>query len=235
MVDLQVRAMSGRCQGNELAAGVDGNEWWFHWCHGPAGIGFFFLRAWALTGNPTYRDIALAGARTISEVGHRGGTTLCHGLAGNGDFLLEVSRVLQEPRWFSDAVRIADILELWTPDLRNGGLTWPGDHPDVITPDFMVGCAEARRILPSNGGTSTARQPASASTFVGSTEGIRLIAALILKPASIAILNSVSGRSRNKEETLRTAPLRGAPQVGLEPTTLRLTTEDASITRHLPT
>lgn len=127
-------------KGMNWPLGAQGNERWFHWCHGPAGIGFFFLRAWALTGSTIYRDIALAGARTISEVGHRGGTTLCHGLAGNGDFLLEVSRVLQEPRWFSDAVRIADILELYARPYI-GGLAWPGDHPDVITPDFMVGCA----------------------------------------------------------------------------------------------
>jgi len=127
-------------QGLNWSLGAEGIERWFHWCHGPAGIGLFFLRAWVLTGNTIYRDIASASARTVSEAGRRGGTTLCHGLAGNGDYLLEASRLLQEPRYFSDAVMIADLLELYArPDM--GGVAWPGDHPDVVTPDYMVGCA----------------------------------------------------------------------------------------------
>ena len=49
--------------------GSEGSERRFHWCHGPAGIGLFFLRAWLLTGNATYRDVASAAACTVSESG----------------------------------------------------------------------------------------------------------------------------------------------------------------------
>jgi lantibiotic modifying enzyme len=115
-------------------------EQWFFWCHGVAGIGLFFLKAWMLTNRPHYRDMAIAAARTIADGGRRGGTTLCHGLAGNGDFLIEAYRVLGDARWLKAASVFSDLLELYSISVE-GGIAWPGDQPGNITPDYMVGYA----------------------------------------------------------------------------------------------
>lgn len=72
------------------------------WCHGAPGIALSRLRAWQLTGEATFRQEAEVALSTT----HRGiynlvtvpatpvNFSLCHGLAGNADILLEGSRLL---------------------------------------------------------------------------------------------------------------------------------------------
>jgi serine/threonine protein kinase len=113
---------------------------WFHWCHGAAGIGLFLLRMWSLTGDAIYRNAVVAAARSVAVAGRRGGCTLCHGLAGNGDFLVEASLVLQNSMWLEKAAEIAELLTIYAKP-HGGGISWPGDDPDIITTDYMMGSA----------------------------------------------------------------------------------------------
>ena len=88
------------------------------WCHGAPGLALARLRGAEITGESILREEALAAlaatrAAVTSRLAHApGGFSLCHGMAGNADVLLEggvpddydlawhaVHRVIAEPRW----------------------------------------------------------------------------------------------------------------------------------------
>lgn len=140
-----------------LAHGND--DRWFFWCHGAAGIGLFFLRAWELTGDLEYRQVAAAAARTIAVAGRRGGPTLCHGVAGNGDMLLAAHRVLGDPAWLEAAADCAELVQLYALP-RPDGVVWPAEFPGVITPDYMVGYAGVGAFLLRLAAPDLLRSPA---------------------------------------------------------------------------
>jgi lantibiotic biosynthesis protein len=71
------------------------------WCHGAPGIGLSRLRAYEFTQNQEYKNDAMAAINTtanmISESVKSGQNnfSLCHGLGGNADLLIEGSMYLQ--------------------------------------------------------------------------------------------------------------------------------------------
>jgi hypothetical protein len=112
------------------------------WCHGAPGIGLARLRAWQLTGQEIYRreaESALAGA--LDSLGPRareaGNFSLCHGLAGNADVVLEVARGLGRDR-LPEPVR--QVAELGWRRFGEAGRPWPsgafGAAPD---PSLLLG------------------------------------------------------------------------------------------------
>ena len=119
---------------------------WFAWCHGAAGIGRFFLRAFSLTGDTRYRELGAAAAKAVASGGRRGGSTLCHGLAGNGSMLVDAYHVLGDDRWLDEAYSFGYLLELYA---RRAGeeVRWPAERPAVLTPDYMVGYAGTAAFL----------------------------------------------------------------------------------------
>jgi type 2 lantibiotic biosynthesis protein LanM len=76
------------------------------WCHGAPGIAL--SRLYALRHSATEalsEEIRVALSTTAQAV--TGNHTLCHGDLGNADILLSASEVLLDPRWRTDADRIA--------------------------------------------------------------------------------------------------------------------------------
>ncbi|MDI2128585.1 class IV lanthionine synthetase LanL [Yinghuangia seranimata] len=81
----------------------DGAAWWAqgptdppgvrlaHWCSGASGAGTFLIRLWHTTGDPHLRDLAEQAATAVRRARWHCGTTACHGLAGNGEFLLDLA------------------------------------------------------------------------------------------------------------------------------------------------
>jgi lantibiotic biosynthesis protein len=69
------------------------------WCHGAPGIGLARLRAYQLTGNEIYasesRNIVSATIKSLN-IPH-GNYSSCHGLFGNAETLLNVSRIFNDP------------------------------------------------------------------------------------------------------------------------------------------
>src|SRR5262249_38846243 len=94
----------------------------------------------ALTGDAEHRALAEGALRTTAVAGRSGGGNRCHGLAGNGDVLLEGSQALGEPRWLAQAEGVAGLIALPAPPAP-GGLGWPVESPERDTPDYMVGSA----------------------------------------------------------------------------------------------
>jgi lantibiotic modifying enzyme len=82
------------------------------WCHGAAGVGLARLRAYALVGDPRYREEAEIALRTTAQmletsmVSGQVNFSLCHGLGGNAELFLIASQVLQDENYFDQAVRV---------------------------------------------------------------------------------------------------------------------------------
>jgi tRNA A-37 threonylcarbamoyl transferase component Bud32 len=87
----------------ELAEQVDGTAIWHegpgkpglltHWCNGASGVGTLFVRLYAADADVTYRDLSESAARAVMQRRWTSGTAYCHGLAGDGDFLLDLAEV----------------------------------------------------------------------------------------------------------------------------------------------
>lgn len=79
--------------------GDSGPGYMIAWCHGAPGIGLSRLRAYALTGEGSYREEADAALRTTARVlaqpvyHSQGNFSLCHGSFGNAELLLYASQL----------------------------------------------------------------------------------------------------------------------------------------------
>jgi serine/threonine protein kinase len=110
-----------------------------HWCNGASGIGSFLLRWWRESGDGSLISVVEGAARTVMSAKWRSGISYCHGLAGNGDFLLEAGDLLADDRYRLWAADLATVL-FQRRVIQNGLCTF-GDQPGVRTPDFNVGLA----------------------------------------------------------------------------------------------
>ena len=124
------------------------------WCHGAPGVALSRLRAWQLTGDDTFRQEAEAALTTthrgiytlVTAVQGTANLSLCHGLAGNADIMLEASQVLGNPvyRQVAEAAGHYGLERYY-----RQGLRWPSGVNDpsgatlgqVETPGLMQGLA----------------------------------------------------------------------------------------------
>jgi serine/threonine protein kinase len=111
------------------------------WCHGAAGIGGFLIHAARFPSLfPGTNDMAARAASTVSEGMRWLGSTRCHGLSGNIEFLLDMYQSTGENRYLAKADKLAELLV--GQSLRKHGLLyWPSESPETLTPDYMVGYA----------------------------------------------------------------------------------------------
>ncbi|HSF49680.1 MAG TPA: lanthionine synthetase LanC family protein, partial [Nitrososphaeraceae archaeon] len=102
------------------------------WCHGATGIGLFFLKAFEITKNKDYLDIALRAGKTVSIVSKSLGTTQCHGLAGNIEFLLDLYQTTEKKDILGSAQELGNLLETYNTNNEdyNG---WISDLPTIMT------------------------------------------------------------------------------------------------------
>lgn len=110
------------------------------WCHGGTGIGRFFLHAAELGSVPGARDLAERAGRSVALGTRWAGTTQCHGLAGNIEFLLDLFQSTSDPKHLCEANSLACLLRAFGTK-RDGRLLWPSESSVTFTPDYMVGYA----------------------------------------------------------------------------------------------
>jgi lantibiotic modifying enzyme len=122
----------------------DGKTCQIQWCHGAAGIGLTRLRAFTLLGDDIYRAEAEIATHTVAADLERyprnwqPNFSLCHGVAGNAELLLEAASVLANPRWRAIAERMA-----WE-GIRRFARTetpWPGALGKDEIPSLITGMA----------------------------------------------------------------------------------------------
>ena len=110
-----------------------------HWCNGASGIGSFMLRWWRESRDQSLIPIVEGAARAVMATKWRSGIAYCHGLAGNGDFLLDASNLFRQDHYRLWAADLASVL--FERRVIQDGLCTFGDQPGARTPDFNVGVA----------------------------------------------------------------------------------------------
>ncbi|WP_214410878.1 class IV lanthionine synthetase LanL [Sphaerisporangium fuscum] len=111
-----------------------------HWCNGSSGIGTFLVRLHAATGDRRALEVARAAAVAVHGHRLRSGTAACHGLAGDGQFLLDLADLAGEPRYRDQAGELAGVL--WArATLRDGLLVVPDENAVEVTFAWNTGLA----------------------------------------------------------------------------------------------
>lgn len=110
------------------------------WCHGATGIGQFLLRAGASGLFPDGLMWAERAARAVARLTRWVGTTRCHGLSGNIEFLLNCYQATGQEAFRSEAETLGTLLLAWETE-RGGLLLFPSESPTIFSPDYMVGYA----------------------------------------------------------------------------------------------
>jgi serine/threonine protein kinase len=82
-----------------------------HWCSGSSGVGTFLVRHWQATGSEQSRALAEAAAVAVRESRWHMSSASCHGLPGDGEFLLDLADLLGEPRYLDWAAELAACLD----------------------------------------------------------------------------------------------------------------------------
>lgn len=110
------------------------------WCKGSAGIATFLLRAWRLLGEPRYLELARAAGQAVYESRLCATTAACHGLAGGGQYLLDLADAVGESTYRDQAWELARVIA--TRSARCGArLLVPDETGRHIVADYGVGFA----------------------------------------------------------------------------------------------
>ncbi|MBB2913971.1 tRNA A-37 threonylcarbamoyl transferase component Bud32 [Streptosporangium becharense] len=111
-----------------------------HWCSGSSGVGTFLVRLYAATGDSRFREAAEAAAAAVYTRRLSAGTAACHGLAGDGQFLLDAADLLGEPVYHEWAADLAALL--WArAALRDGLLVVPDENGTEVSVGWNTGLA----------------------------------------------------------------------------------------------
>ncbi|MET8052285.1 class IV lanthionine synthetase LanL [Streptosporangium sp. NPDC005286] len=100
-----------------------------HWCNGSSGVGTYLVRLYAATGDQRFRDAAHAAALAVHGSRLTSGTAACHGIAGDGQFLLDMADLLGERAYHDQAEELA--APLWARAVLRDGL--------MVVPDELSG------------------------------------------------------------------------------------------------
>ncbi|WP_281179566.1 class IV lanthionine synthetase LanL [Micromonospora rosaria] len=112
----------------------------YHWCNGSSGVGTLFARLYPATGDPGYLRLADRAARAVLRQRWRSGTAYCHGLAGDGDFLLDLAEASGDPLHRAWAEEIACTL-YDRRTYRDGHAVLPNETGAQVTAEFGAGLA----------------------------------------------------------------------------------------------
>ncbi|MDQ1813748.1 lanthionine synthetase LanC family protein [Massilia sp. CCM 9210] len=112
---------------------------WNWWCHGAPGIALTFLRAYRLTNDPAAAQLARRALDGIDPALRAPNLTICHGLGGLGEILLEGAEALGEPAYRDKAAALADTILHLGHRCADGSLIWLSEDPVAPTADLMVG------------------------------------------------------------------------------------------------
>ncbi|MER5647113.1 lanthionine synthetase LanC family protein [Streptosporangium sp. NPDC002524] len=110
-----------------------------HWCGGSSGIGSFLVRYWRATGDPDALRLAGQAAAAVHRTRWQSGAVPCHGLPGDGEFLLDMAGFTADDRYLRWAGDLAGCLEARAVT-RSGRLLVPDSFSRVV-PTFLGGTA----------------------------------------------------------------------------------------------
>ncbi|WHM40231.1 class IV lanthionine synthetase LanL [Streptomyces sp. BPTC-684] len=109
-----------------------------HWCSGSSGVGTFLLRVRRETGEDDFLVAARRAAVAVRRSRRHIGTSQCHGLAGDGEFLLDLADVCGEPAYRGWAAELAAGLYARNV-VRDGRTLVPDDTGTQVWADYGTG------------------------------------------------------------------------------------------------
>ncbi|MFF5563203.1 class IV lanthionine synthetase LanL [Streptomyces sp. NPDC012623] len=118
----------------------------YHWCSGSTGVGTFLLRLWRATGDDTHLRLAEQAGAAVHAARWTASTAACHGIAGDGDFLLDLADALPDGPYRSWAGDLASVLRLRAV-VRDELLLVPDESGTSVRPDARTGVAGAVSFL----------------------------------------------------------------------------------------
>ncbi|MGQ0775737.1 MAG: class IV lanthionine synthetase LanL [Pseudonocardiales bacterium] len=104
-----------------------------YWCHGSAGIATFLTRLNHATEDDRYTKIADLSAQAVMQNSWRGVLGQCHGLAGNGDLLLDLADLAETANgqpYETMAHQLARIIFTHRA-YQNGCVVFPDEHGEL--------------------------------------------------------------------------------------------------------
>lgn len=111
------------------------------WCHGTAGIGLFYAKAFESSARTEFLDKARSAATSTYMHGDtRSSPVQCHGLAGNAELFLELYRLTNETMWLNYASDFGTTIMKYQIRTDDGDL-WQGDESGHYSPDFYCGAS----------------------------------------------------------------------------------------------
>jgi Lanthionine synthetase C-like protein/Protein kinase domain len=117
-----------------------------HWCNGASGIGTFLIQLWQATGEEQFGRLARQAGQTVRVNRWQHSPTLCHGLAGGGEFLLDLHRAFPDGGHRQAAEQVAEAL-VSRNVLRGGRLVLADETAMRIVADYGTGLAGALGFL----------------------------------------------------------------------------------------
>ncbi len=110
------------------------------WCNGSSGVATTLIRYYALTGNQECKRLSEMAANAVLHERWISSPVQCHGLAGQGELLLDMYRYTGEERWMKEALHLGGIIYTYRVR-RNGHWTFPNETRSQVSSDFSVGLA----------------------------------------------------------------------------------------------
>jgi hypothetical protein len=116
--------------------------YWPSWCNGASGFGTAFIRAHLATGDPAFRAAAEAAGRAGLRERWRSSAVQCHGLAGDGELLLDLAALPGGGAAARAAAVAAEALLLQRRTPTTGvGTVFADDSGATVSAGFGIGVA----------------------------------------------------------------------------------------------
>ncbi|WP_159046072.1 class IV lanthionine synthetase LanL [Streptomyces sp. WM6372] len=109
----------------------------YHWCSGASGVGTFLVRLWQDTRDPAHLGAAEEAAVAVRGARWTSPTVACHGLAGNGEFLLDLADAVGGP--YRDWAQELAATLYARHAVRDGRLLIADESGLEVTADWNVG------------------------------------------------------------------------------------------------
>ncbi|MDB1090021.1 class IV lanthionine synthetase LanL [Streptomyces sp. ACA25] len=110
----------------------------YHWCSGSSGVGTFLLRLWQNTGDEGYLRLAEEAGAAVRWSQRQASSSACHGLAGNGQYLLDLADAVPSGPYRDWAGELALTLSSRHAD-RDGLLLLPDETGVGFRADHQTG------------------------------------------------------------------------------------------------
>ena len=109
------------------------------WCHGPPGIGLFYLELYRLRGRESHLETAKKCAATVAaDTPALLNACQCHGQSGNAQLSLAIYRETNEPAYLDAARTFGE--RVWNRRIAGSYPAWgSGDGANVDRPGLMTG------------------------------------------------------------------------------------------------